>query len=163
MDSIENIELVWSDDGSDHIFSKLSTEYEFTDATPDIKLDVLVGYKKTALSEIVNYLMSKIELSENNNYVGKIKFFLSNVLLLAVYPKATKIKFSDENNFRDIIALINDDYGDQYINKSDLEKIPEHSKVINMLVNNKLLKESTDRYTVIDYYLKNLKLLDKKT
>jgi hypothetical protein len=163
MKNIEDVELIWLDDEeADHIYSNFSVGHEFINNAQELKLDVLVGYRKTALSEVVNYFMKEISCSENSASLKKLRFLLSNILLLAVYPKAAKVKFSKRDEFRDIIELIKDDYGDQYIEKSDLYKIPEHAQVIRMLLSNGLLLEETDRYTVVDYYLKNLKVSDKK-
>lgn len=156
--NIEEIELVWTDDKRKKgIFYELAEDVDKEHTSPDLNL-ILVACKKTALSDIVNFFVKQIDERIDSNGMKKVSTFLAYTTLLVVYPRTSRLKFSKDDEVRDVFGLFKDDYGDQYLLKSDVSIIPNGNKVIEMLVRNEFLEEDDDKYYVKGYYLKNLEL-----
>lgn len=159
----EDILITWEDTGKEDIFSIVGEPTEGMIKPKDnLRLDVLVAYKRTSLRALAEYLIELSEISIKNKKIKYIISFISYVLMYAVSPKESSIYFSKNNMFREVDGLFENEYGEKFIRKEKLEGLEEINSVIKVLVRNKLFEEDEDRYYVIGFILKNLEINFKK-
>lgn len=153
MTSIEQLEIIFKDDGS--FFSEVGQIIKIDNLNKGLNLNVDVLYKKSAISDCVDFLIRKHNLHEGT----LLKKTLAFILLISIYPMVTRLVFSDENNFEIIRSFLKNDRGMQYFMVSDVQTHPALYDLVTLLAIEGFLVEKNDKYFVKGHYLESLKII----
>ncbi|MFI3188376.1 hypothetical protein BCS42_16365 [Crenothrix sp. D3] len=157
MVDIEKLEIIFKDDGS--FFSEVGQDVKIENSSKGLNLDtgVFILYKKSVISDCVAFLINKYNLHEDT-LVKKASKSLAFILLICIYPNATRLEFSDENNFEVIRGFLKNSMGMQYFMKSDVQTHSALSGLVNLLSIEGFLVEKDDKYFIKGHYLDSLKI-----
>ena len=156
---LDDTEIIWQESNSDGVFSQIGEKTEDYKIPKDnLKLDVLMVFKKTTIREITEYLLQQLLSHSQSTTVNEIVSFLHVVILYAISPNSASIHFFENDEYREIESLFKMEYGERYIEKQNLDGIPNADSVIAMLTRHKLLEESGDKYYLKGHILKNLEI-----
>jgi len=155
--SIDEIGFVFKEKEDGSIFSRVGKSVAENDSDTDLKLDVGVVYKKSALADVASLLLRKSDLNDEK-ILSRIFKGLGFLLLVAVYPKATQLVFTDENNFEELRKYLRTENGMQYFFVDEVENDNDIKKITTLLLNDGYLVEKDGRYYMKGYHLDKLKL-----
>ena len=153
--NIDDINFTWQDDEKRSFFSEVGEETAIESSSTSLNLDTaLVAYKKTTLTSVVSYFMKKNNLDISNNKIFK---FLAYTILFSIYPKATKLEFSDENDFKNVVDLFKTNkLGMQFIEKADIDENEFLKETIELLLLEGIVVDRGNKFIVKGYFLDSL-------
>lgn len=156
---VNDLEIIWEDNNSDGLFSEIGVE--LSDAghkSKDVKLDVLFTFKKTTLSALIDHLLTSSEGIIENRLANETVGLFKCIVLYAISPKNAEVFFSNSNEFRGIMALVEKEYGEYYIAEKKLSDIPNSQNFMRRLVSKKILEKDGERYYIVGHILKNVEI-----
>ncbi len=154
-----DIKITWlsPQQESSNLFEETSTMVEKNvQKSKNLNLDVVFIYKNTTLRTVAEYILSKIKV-DNQHLMWTINFLVC-LLYYTVSPKSTSVHFFDDNEFREIFSLFKTSRGEQFIEKSDVNTIPNITEIMDILIRKKVIKETNERYYVVGHILKELEI-----
>lgn len=160
MNYLESIEVTWNDTGTllDN-FGELCkySQYDINQQN----FNIVITKKKASLSEIVNGLIGVmgLELAIQDNYWHKL---MVGIFAIAVVSPMN-IHFFKHPSAKDIINLIDSEYGDKYLDVAKLNDLyadnPEVKSIVDSFIRKDLLeKEKDGRYYFASNAIKNFEI-----
>lgn len=153
---IEGIEITWEDSKEGGLFCDVGN-WVINDkgARDSLRLDVVFTFKKTTFRDIAEYFFEKAGV-----YIKapKLMSFIYVVVMYAISPKSTSLRFLDDDDFREIESFFKVKSGEWFVEKKDVEAIQGSFAIIDVLKRSKIMEEDGDRYYVVGHLLKNLKI-----
>jgi hypothetical protein len=164
MISLENINITWKDDEISRMFFKkiggvvaTSNDYDLLkkESYRKLNLDIVVFKEKTStLKNIVKAMIVLIGIDIADKNIDYIYKFVAILILTIIYP--FEIKLFEGDAFKNIRSIIDNEYGDKFIEKSKLTQLyknePESKKIIRYFLRNNFLVEEDTRM----YFKKNI-------
>jgi len=157
---LNDLEIFWKVTEEKSIFYYLGkdTLLEDMNVSQDLKYDISVLYRKCALADIIHFILNSLEDNIKSDRSKQFIKIVAYIIIVSIFPKS-RLRFSPDNNFRDVVALFKEDHGDQYIHENDLKKVPGGKSLIKSLIRYKCIKKIKDRYYILGHYLENLHIL----
>ena len=161
-DEIQKLNFIWEvNNNNNNLFYELSTNIDNSllelqnIKSLNLDLDVSIEFRKCAINDIINYLLTLIENKIENKISKQTLKIIIYIVLISIYPKS-RLRFFNNNEFREIFDLFKEEYGDQYILESDIKKISNGKSILEVLIGKKLIEKIDDKYFIKDYYFNNL-------
>lgn len=165
----EHLEIEWQDDpdnGKFELFDSLEiATYQKEVSATSFRLDIPIGFKKTTLNKLIDFILETIKSKTTNEYLIFVSDFVGYTIMACMAPKSLTLEFFNDNAFRKIESLFDSQYGDKYILKEKISNLTEPiPTLIEYFVRNKILREDKDRFWVHKVILKNIRVdfIDKK-
>jgi len=140
-------EIIWQQ--TDHAWDAFGTETTLRFYDDPAYARVLATWKKQTLGDFVEKVttafMAIYGFAEDQNLITSLALVLAGVNLFPVHLKYIK----EDKQAEQFLALLHEnEEGDQYFLRSELEKVGDISALIDYFIQNNLLVQSGDRLVV---------------
>lgn len=153
---LENIGIIWEASKEDGLFCDVGDWVGDNKVNRDsLRLDVVFAFKKTTFRDILEYLFGKAGACIK---APKLMSLIYVVIMYAISPKSTSVRFLDDDEFREIEGLFKVKSGEWFVEKKDVENIQGSLAILDVLKRSRIIEEDGERYYVVGHLLKNLKI-----